>query len=84
MFALEYNAARGRFQHTHDSVYQRCLASTIGSDERHNLFFFDIKGDTPKSPERIEFIKTMPFTKVENVDKNFLKEDIARKLKASI
>lgn len=43
-------------------------------------FLKEKKASVLQFPERIEFIDTMPLTKAEKVDKNFLKEDIKKKL----
>jgi non-ribosomal peptide synthetase component E (peptide arylation enzyme) len=53
------------------------------SFEKIIAFLKERKASVLQLPERIEFIGTMPFTKAEKVDKTFLKEDIARKLKAA-
>lgn len=54
-----------------------------GSDmnfEKIISFLRDKKASVLQLPERIEFIETMPFTKAEKVDKNFLKKGIKKKL----
>jgi 2,3-dihydroxybenzoate-AMP ligase/mycobactin salicyl-AMP ligase len=73
-----------------DPVFGERVCAYIQPKPRANLSFEKIiaylkerKASVLQLPERIEFIETMPFTKAEKVDKNFLKEDIARKLKAS-
>lgn len=43
-------------------------------------FLREKKASVLQFPERIEFIETMPFTKAEKVDKNYLREDIRKKL----
>jgi 2,3-dihydroxybenzoate-AMP ligase/mycobactin salicyl-AMP ligase len=73
-----------------DPVFGERVCAYIQPKPRVNLSFEKIiaylkerKASVLQLPERIEFIETMPFTKAEKVDKNFLKEDIARKLKTS-
>jgi len=73
-----------------DPVFGERVCAYIQPKPRANLSFEKIiaylkerKASVLQLPERIEFIETMPFTKAEKVDKNLLKEDITRKLKAS-
>ena len=44
-------------------------------------FLKEKKASVLQLPERMEFVKDMPYTKAEKIDKNALKEDIGRKLR---
>jgi non-ribosomal peptide synthetase component E (peptide arylation enzyme) len=45
-------------------------------------FLKDQKASVLQLPERIEFMKDLPYTKAEKIDKNALKADIGDKIKA--